>query len=522
MVKNTKQRKLLNFNFYQKTKVYSERIIYILLGILLVGCTAEDKVGYNADIPILKSLSSTIGVSGDILLIHGSHFGNDKSNVEVLFNNIQANVVSITNELITTNVPSNLSTSNIFVQVIRSGQASNKLQFLLDYRTPKISSLSLNKASSGAEIVINGEGFGDQIKDVVVQFAEETATVVTVAETAIKVIVPQNKGSRLVEMKVKVKQKTSNTIEFTYLDLTYNNPVSNLSLPDPTIIKSTDGMFYLYATEDIGNIPIMRSSDLINWTLYGTAFSNETRPTFEPNGGLWAPDINYINGQYVMYYSMAVWGNEWTCGIGVAVADKPTGPFIDKGKLFRSNEINVRNSIDPAFVEDNGKKYLVWGSFRGIYGVELDNDGLSLKTGSEIKQIAGTAFEGVYIHKRDGYYYMFASIGGCCNGLNSTYQLVVGRSTSLFGPYFNKSGTNMMNNGYSLVISKNSSFVGNGHCSQIISDDAGQDWILYHGFRTDNPTGRVLLLDQIIWNDEGWPTIATGTPSISASAPYFN
>ena len=86
----------------------------------------------------------------------------------------------------------------------------------------------------------------------------------------------------------------------------YKNPVVNYSLPDPTIIRADDGYFYLYATEDIQNTHIYRSRDLVNWVFLETAFTDDTRPTFEPRGGLWAPDINYIGGQYVMYYSMSV------------------------------------------------------------------------------------------------------------------------------------------------------------------------------------------------------------------------
>jgi arabinan endo-1,5-alpha-L-arabinosidase len=181
---------------------------------------------------------------------------------------------------------------------------------------------------------------------------------------------------------------------------TYRNPVVNYSLPDPTIIRAQDGSFYLYATEDIRNLPIFRSTNLVDWTFVTTAFTNDTRPSFEPQGGLWAPDINSIDGRYVLYYSMSVWGGEWTCGVGVAVADKPGGPFTDRGKLFRSNEIDVQNSIDPFYMEEDGKKYLFWGSFRGIYRIELSNDGLSLKPGAEKIRVAGTAFEGTYIYIR--------------------------------------------------------------------------------------------------------------------------
>lgn len=304
------------------------------------------------------------------------------------------------------------------------------------------------------------------------------------------------------------------------LDNLYRNPIINRSLPDPTIIKAEDDNFYLYATEDTRNTPIYKSANLVDWQFVGTAFTNESRPTFESGGGLWAPDINYINGKYVLYYSMSVWGGEWTCGIGVATSDKPEGPFTDHGKLFRSNEIDVQNSIDQFYIEDNGKKYLFWGSFRGIYYIELSDDGLSLKPGSKKQQVAGTAYEGVYIHLRNGYYYMFASIGSCCEGLNSTYTTVVGRSDNLFGPYVDKQGNPMMDNNHEIIIHKNSGFVGTGHNSEIVQDKNGDDWIFYHAVSVSNPKGRVLNMDRVRWSGD-WPYIEGDSPSFEAEKPKF-
>ena len=301
----------------------------------------------------------------------------------------------------------------------------------------------------------------------------------------------------------------------------YRNPILNISLPDPTIIKAENGYFYLYATEDISNTPIYKSVNLVDWKFVGTAFTDLTRPTFEPNGGLWAPDINYINGKYVLYYSMSVWGEEWTCGIGVATADKPEGPFTDHGKMFRSNEIDVQNSIDQFYIEEDGKKYLFWGSFSGIYYIELSDDGLSIKPGAEKQQVAGIAYEGVYIYPRNGFYYMFASIGSCCRGLESTYTTVVARSESLFGPYVDKQGQSMMNNNHEEIISKNNKFVGTGHNSEIVRDDKGQDWIFYHAVSVDKPQGRVLMMDKVQWNND-WPFIKGGSPSLIADKPLFN
>ena len=301
---------------------------------------------------------------------------------------------------------------------------------------------------------------------------------------------------------------------------TYTNPVVDYSLPDPSVIKGDDGYYYLYATEDIRNLPIHRSKDLVNWELVGTAFTDETRPDFEPEGGLWAPDINKIGDKYVLYYSMSVWGGEWTCGIGCAVADTPAGKFKDCGMMFRSNGINVQNSIDPFYIEDGGKKYLFWGSFHGIYGIELSDDGLKVKEGAKPVQVAGDAYEGTYIHKRDGYYYLFASIGRCCEGIKSTYTTVVGRSDKLFGPYFDKQGRSMSDNHHEILIQKNESFVGTGHNSEIVTDKAGDDWMFYHAVKVSDPDGRVLMLDKIVWEDD-WPSLKTNSPSLESEKPVL-
>ena len=301
---------------------------------------------------------------------------------------------------------------------------------------------------------------------------------------------------------------------------TYTNPVAPQSLPDPTVIRDDNGTWWLYATENIRNVPIFRSRDLVSWEFTGTAFTNDTRPTFEPRGGIWAPDINRIDGRWVLYYSMSVWGGEETCGIGVATADSPAGPFTDHGAMFRSGDIGVRNSIDPFYIEDGGRKYLFWGSFSGLFAVELSDDGLSVKPGAEKVQVAGRAFEGVCIHPHDGRYYMFASVGSCCEGLRSTYRLVVGRADSLLEPYVSSDGTPMLDNSYDLVVGSNERFVGNGHCSELVRDDAGVDWILFHGFdASKEKPDRQLFLERVDWVD-GWPVVGTDrSPRASAPRP---
>lgn len=301
---------------------------------------------------------------------------------------------------------------------------------------------------------------------------------------------------------------------------TYQNPVIDTSLPDPTIIRADDNLFYLYATENIPNVPIYRSPDLVHWEMTGTAFTDSTRPTFVPNGRIWAPDINKIKGKYVLYYSMSTWGGEWTCGIGVATASRPEGPFTDQGMLFRSNEMDVQNCIDPFYIEDNGKKYLFFGSFHGIYGVELENNGLAVKKDARRIRIAGTAYEGTYIHKKGEYYYLFASIGRCCEGAKSTYTTVVGRSQNLLGPYFDKKGDSMLDNQHEILIQGNEKFVGTGHNSEIVTDKNGNDWLFYHAVKVAEPEGRVLMMDQVDW-ENGWPVVKSNSPSLESPVPAF-
>lgn len=305
---------------------------------------------------------------------------------------------------------------------------------------------------------------------------------------------------------------------------TYQNPVIKRSLPDPTVIKAHDGKYYLYATEDTHNVPIYSSTDLVKWRYAGTAFTDATRPMdMVPNGGIWAPDINYINGQYVLYYSKSEWGKTWECGIGVAVSDRPNGGFHDAHKLFVSSEMGLENCIDPCFVQDGSKNYLFFGSFHDIYGIELTEDGLNIKEGAQKFKIAGGLIEATMIVKHDNWYYLIGSAGSCCEGANSTYRLVMARSRRVNGPYVDRNGKSAVGDNMSPLLNKSAQVFGPGHCSEFVQDDAGQTWVLYHGFQaTDVDAGRVTYLDRIVWDDNGWPTIANMQPSTESEVPVFN
>lgn len=313
--------------------------------------------------------------------------------------------------------------------------------------------------------------------------------------------------------------------------LAYHNPVIRVAAPDPTAMRATDGYYYLYATEDIHNIPIFRSKDMVEWEEIGTAFTDETRPDFLPgnkyvkdHAHLWAPEIRQLKDKYVLFYSLAEWGNHWVSTVGYAVADSPKGPFTPKGKVFDSSEVNVENSIDQFFYEEDGKYYMLWGSFHGIYIMELDvTDEVTITPKLDTKrQLAGSAYEGINLWKRNGYYYLIASVGSCCEGEKSTYSTVVGRSKELFGPYVDKQGGKMLDNQHEVILHKNDRFVGTGHNSILLEDDEKNTWMLYHAFELAHlESQRQVLLDRVLWDEDGWPYVEKSEPSYGAFRPVI-
>lgn len=315
---------------------------------------------------------------------------------------------------------------------------------------------------------------------------------------------------------------------------TYFNPVIQYDCPDPTVHRAQDGYFYLVGT-NTGvdgysiSMPVMyKSKDLVNWECIGSPFTEEGKPRHlanEKNGGdIWALDLNYINGQYVLYYSNSVWAGEETACIGVSVSDKPEGPYKDLGVIISKELMGTLNNIDQFFFQDNGKNYMFWGSFHGVWGIELTEDGLAIKPGAE-KFSIGQGTEGTYIEKHGDYYYFFGSINSCCEGLDSKYQVVVGRSKKLEGPYQPKNTSWDMRDGHGeiFVIGDTEHWAGPGHNSEFITDDNGDQWVLYHSYWRDRPArGRVVCLDKVVWDEEGWPSVKGTHPSYERlDAPYF-
>jgi arabinan endo-1,5-alpha-L-arabinosidase len=300
----------------------------------------------------------------------------------------------------------------------------------------------------------------------------------------------------------------------------YMNPIYKHDAPDPTALKVKDGYYYAITTQTDRNgtftpLPILRSRDLIHWEEQGTVFTVENVPQWTTSNYFWAPDLTYHNGKYYVYYSTMINDDDESTGmgIGVAVADNPSGPYQDKGEPLLAGM--GFDTIDPmVFDDEDGKRYMYWGSNgMPIYVQQLSEDGMSV-VGEKTEALyanQGTSrdgydklIEGPWVVKRDDYYYMFYSGDYCCrdNTHSAHYAVMVVRSKSPTGPF-----EAYPNNP---ILEMNEAFLAPGH-NAVIQDDAGQDWMLYHAYDLIDLTssGRVLLIDRIEWKD-GWPVINGG------------
>ncbi len=324
--------------------------------------------------------------------------------------------------------------------------------------------------------------------------------------------------------------------------LMYQNPVFEPVFADPSVIRADDGTFYAYGTSDYGEwngeigtrlIPILQSEDLVNWEYAGSVFNSSNRPTWRPTSfGIWAPDIVKIGDTYNLYYSFAGWEDEINSAVGVATSKHPEGPWVDQGAVVTTQNTGVKQSIDSYVFEYEDGVYMIWGSYYGMFYIELSSDGLTIKEGAEPVQIGGrrdfSTYEGAWMIEKDDYYYLFTSHGNCCEGLATNYYVNVARATSPFGPYYGADDVPLLGSGLgSLVIRGNAWFVGTGHNS-VIQDDAGEFWILYHGYDTSKEgkfhgtNRRALLIDKLLWTEDGWPYVEKyGASHRETEAPYI-
>ena len=301
-----------------------------------------------------------------------------------------------------------------------------------------------------------------------------------------------------------------------------------VSVHDPVMAKEGD-TYYVFSTGP--GITFYSSTNMKDWKPEGRVFKEQpawakrAAPTFD--GHIWAPDVQFHNGKYYLYYSVSGFGKN-ASGIGVTVNKtlNPRSPdyrWEDKGMVLQS--VPVRddwNAIDPNIVEDGkGGAWMSFGSFwSGLKLVKLNDAWTGLAEPQEWHAIASRTanvdapagidagrgeIEAPFIFKKNGYYYLFASFGLCCRKGDSTYNVVIGRSTSVTGPYVDKKGIDMMKGGGSLVIAGDKDWKGLGHNSAYTMD--GKDYLVLHAYETADNYLQKLKIMEMKWDANGWPTV---------------
>lgn len=285
---------------------------------------------------------------------------------------------------------------------------------------------------------------------------------------------------------------------------------------DPAYVHTDDGD-YIYSTGNgqigDGNIQIRRSDDGASWEYVGEVW--KTKPEWLSAAvpgvdNLWAPELYEHDGTWYLYYSASTFGSNRSV---IALAtnttldpDDPKYEWVDRGEVI-SSEGEDFNAIDPGIVEDaEGVPWMSFGSFfSGLQMVELEwPSGLRASDGEPIliadRGLVENAIEAPYIVAHDGWFYLFASRGFCCKGVDSTYEIIVGRSKDVVGPYLDADGGALLDDGGTVVLTSEGSRVGPG--GQSVSGDR----LAFHFYDADADGIPTLGLLPITWTD-GWPTV---------------
>lgn len=284
---------------------------------------------------------------------------------------------------------------------------------------------------------------------------------------------------------------------------------------DPSTIVRCGEEYLVFSTG--WGIMSLHSRDLSEWTEGPPVFAKppewtqQVVPGFK--GYIWAPDVIRVGTRYLLYYSVSKFGMN-TSAIGVATS--PTLDPADAGYRWTDCGIVIQsgpntdfNAIDPAVMLDaDGKLWMAFGSFwTGIKLVQLDPaTGKRIAPNSPIQALARhREIEAPCICMHGGFYYLFVNWGLCCKGVNSTYNIRVGRSHKITGPYLDKNGKDMMRDGGTLFLDASGTRIGPGHAG--ILAEAGREWFSYHYYDATRHGKAALGILPLRWDAGGWPFV---------------
>ena len=292
----------------------------------------------------------------------------------------------------------------------------------------------------------------------------------------------------------------------------------DLAVHDPALAQH-DGTWFVYSTGNgtvaDGNVQIRSSQNGTDWEYRGEVW--EQKPTWLEDrirgvDNLWAPELIEHDGTWYLYYSASRFGKN-TSLIALATnttldPDDPEFEWVDRGAVLESTAADDFNAIDPGIVVDeDGTPWMSFGSFwSGIRMVELEWPGGMRADDAEPLALADrgappNAIEAPYILERGGDYFLFVSRDACCQGVESTYNIAVGRADAPQGPYFDRDGTPLLEDGGTPLLATEGTRIGPG------GQSVWGDTLAIHYYDEDIGGAFQLALLPLTWDDGGWPSV---------------
>ncbi|MBQ7663036.1 MAG: family 43 glycosylhydrolase [Prevotella sp.] len=267
---------------------------------------------------------------------------------------------------------------------------------------------------------------------------------------------------------------------------------------DPSTIAECEGKYYTFGTGGGGLI----SDDGWSW------HSGAERP-----GGGAAPDVMKIGDRYLIIYGATGGGlGGGHNGRILTMWNKTLDPkspdfkFTTPVEVAASDGMEDNDAIDPSLLLDptTGRLWVSYGTYFGtIRLIELDP-----KTGERVKgnkeQDIAIDCEATDLLYRDGWYYLLGTHGTCCDGVNSTYNIVVGRAKSVTGPYLDNVGRDMYHGGGKMVIAAGDRVCGPGHFGRTVIDEGIEIMSCHYEADFDRSGRSVLGIRPLLWKN-GWP-----------------
>lgn len=267
---------------------------------------------------------------------------------------------------------------------------------------------------------------------------------------------------------------------------------------DPSTIMECDGKYYTFGTGGGGLI----SED--GWTWNGGGV--------RPGGGA-APDAIKIGDRYLVIYGATGGGlggrhngrilTMWNKTLD---PNSPDFKYTEAIEVASSDGDEDCDAIDPGLLLDptTGRLWCSYGTYFGfIRLVELDPKTGKRVEGNKAIDIAIDC-EATDLEYRDGWYYLLGTHGTCCDGANSTYNIVVGRSKSITGPYLDNMERDMIKGGGKMVVAAGGRVTGPGHFGRTILEDGVEKMSCHYEADLDQSGRSVLGIRPLLWKN-GWP-----------------